>query len=102
MIALKSNRSLGEVIKILNYGKIPIVKSMVKKSNHYSDVVAGYGSLYTKLDTIQNNPKLTPSARIRASESVLDAIDSIKMVNNEFINLLSSEEEADQKKASNA
>jgi chromosome partitioning protein len=64
--------------------------------------VAGYGSLYTKLDTIQNNPKLTPSARIRASESVLDAIDSIKMVNNEFINLLSSEEEADQKKASNA
>src|SRR5690606_38622101 len=88
MIALRSNRSLGEVIKILNFGKIPIVSSMVKKSNHFSDVGAGYGSLYSKLESIQNNPKLSPSARQRAADSVLDAIDSVKMINNEFIALL--------------
>ncbi|MFC0808994.1 ParA family protein [Ensifer sp. P24N7] len=100
MIALKSNRSLPEVVKILHYGKIPIVNSIIKKSNHFSDVVAGYGSLYSKLESIENNPKLTPSAKTRAAESVKDAIDSVKMVNNEFIKLLSPEEQ-DTKKASN-
>ncbi|WP_085032553.1 ParA family protein [Ensifer aridi] len=89
MIALKSNRSLPEVVKILTFGKIPIADSIIKKSNHFSDVMAGYGSLYSKLEAIDSNPKLVPSARLRARESVLDAIDSIKMVNNEFITLLS-------------
>lgn len=91
MIAIQHNRSLPEVHAILSSGKIPIVDTLVKKSNHFSDVGAGYGSLYSKLDAIQNNPALTPSAKRRASESVLDAIDSIKKINNEFINMLSAE-----------
>ncbi|OHV80375.1 ParA family protein [Ensifer sp. LCM 4579] len=91
MIALKHNRSLPEVHAILSAGQVPIVETVVKKSNHFSDVGAGYGSLYSKLATIENNPSLKPSAKKRAAESVLDAIDSVKKINNEFINLLQGE-----------
>ncbi|MFA1676912.1 ParA family protein [Rhizobium mongolense] len=91
MIALKHNRSLPEVHAILSSGQIPIVDTVVKKSNHFSDVGAGYGSLYSKLATIESNPSMTPSAKKRAAESVLDAIDSVKKINNEFINLLQAE-----------
>ncbi len=76
---------------ILTSGRIPMVETVVRKSNHFSDVGAGYGSLYSKLAGIENNPSLTPSAKRRASESVLDAIDLVKRINNEFIALLQAE-----------
>lgn len=88
MIALKHNRSLPEVHAILTNGNIPLVETVIRKSNHFSDVGAGFGSLYSKLATIEENPTLTPSAKRRASESVLDAIDLVKRINNEFIGLL--------------
>ncbi|MFW8583910.1 hypothetical protein ACOJBM_00160 [Rhizobium beringeri] len=88
MIALKHNRSLPEVHAILTSGRIPMVDTVIRKSNHFSDVGAGFGSLYSKLSSIENNPSLTPSAKRRASESVLDAIDLVKKINNEFIELL--------------
>jgi len=88
MIALKHNRSLPEIHAILTSGRIPMVETVVRKSNHFSDVGAGFGSLYSKLASIENNPSLTPSAKRRASESVLDAIDLVKRINNEFIGLL--------------
>ncbi|MBN8934229.1 MAG: ParA family protein, partial [Rhizobium pusense] len=91
MIALKHNRSLPEVHAILTSGRIPVVETVVRKSNHFSDVGAGYGSLYSKLAGIANNPSLAPSAKRRASESVLDAIDLVKRINNEFIGLLQGE-----------
>lgn len=91
MIALKHNRSLPEVHAILTNGKIPMVETVVRKSNHFSDVGAGFGTLYSKLATIERNSALTPSARRRASESVLDAIDLVKRINNEFIGLLRTE-----------
>lgn len=91
MIALKHNRSLPEVHAILTSGRIPMVETVVRKSNHFSDVGAGYGSLYSKLAGIADNPSLTPSAKRRASESVLDAIDLVKRINNEFIGLLQGE-----------
>lgn len=91
MIALKHNRSLREVHAILAKGKIPIVNTVIRKSNHFSDVGAGFGSLYSKLAGIENNPSLTPSAKRRAAESVLDAIDLVKNINNEFIGLLQAE-----------
>ncbi|TBZ54531.1 ParA family protein [Rhizobium leguminosarum bv. viciae] len=91
MIALKHNRSLPEVHAILTSGKIPMVKTVIRKSNHFSDVGAGFGSLYSKLASIENNPSLTPSAKRRACESVLDAIDLVKKINNEFIGLLQAE-----------
>ena len=91
MIALKHNRSLPEVHAILGKGRIPMVETVVRKSNHFSDVGAGFGSLYSKLATIESNPSLTPSAKRRASESVLDAIDLVKRINNEFIGLLQTE-----------
>ena len=91
MIALKHNRSLPEVHAILSSCDIPIVKTVIRKSNHFSDVGAGFGSLYSKLASIQNNPSLTPSAKRRAAESVLDAIDLVKRINNEFIGLLQAE-----------
>ncbi len=96
MIAMKSNRSLPEVHAILTAGKIPIVDTLVKKSNHFSDVGAGFGSLYSKLESIENNSALRPSARRRAADSVLDAIDSIKKINNDFISLLSGEVKNEQ------
>ncbi|RWF05614.1 MAG: ParA family protein [Mesorhizobium sp.] len=96
MIALRHNRSLPEVHAILTKGKIPIVDTLVKKSNHFSDVGAGFGSLYSKLQTIEANSSLRPSARRRAADSVLDAIDSIKKLNNEFIGLLSGEVKNEQ------
>jgi chromosome partitioning protein len=43
------------------------------------------------LSAIESNAAMTPSARRRASESVLDAIDLVKRINNEFINLLQAE-----------
>ena len=91
MIALKHNRSLPEVHAILTSGRIPMVETVIRKSNHFSDVGAGYGSLYSKLAGIADNPSLTPSAKRRASESVLDAIDLVKRINNEFIALLQAE-----------
>ncbi|WJH38551.1 ParA family protein (plasmid) [Aliirhizobium terrae] len=91
MIALKHNRSLPEVHTILTSGKIPIVDTVVRKSNHFSDVGAGFGSLYSKLATIESNQALTLSAKRRACESVLDAIDLVKRINNEFIGLLQRE-----------
>lgn len=91
MIALKHNRSLPEVHAILTNGKIPMVETVVRKSNHFSDVGAGFGTLYSKRATIERNSALTPSARRRASESVLDAIDLVKRINNEFIGLLRTE-----------
>ncbi|MBP8936901.1 MAG: ParA family protein [Agrobacterium sp.] len=96
MIALQHNRSLPEVHAILTKGQIPIVDTLVKKSNHFSDVGAGFGSLYSKLQAIENNKELRPSARRRAADSVLDAIDSIKKLNNEFINLLQGEVKNEQ------
>ncbi|TIT84845.1 MAG: ParA family protein, partial [Mesorhizobium sp.] len=72
------------------------VDTLVKKSNHFSDVGAGFGSLYSKLQTIEANSSLRPSARRRAADSVLDAIDSIKKLNNEFIGLLSREVKNEQ------
>lgn len=91
MIALKHNRALPDVHSILSSGRIPIVETVIRKSNHFSDVGAGYGSLYSKLAGIANNASLTPSAKRRASESVLDAIDLVKRINNEFIGLLQAE-----------
>jgi len=91
MIALKHNRSLPEVHAILASGRIPMVETVIRKSNHFSDVGAGFGSLYSKLASIENNSSLTPSAKRRASESVLDAIDLVKKINNEFIGLLQAE-----------
>ena len=91
MIALRHNRSLPEVHAILTSGRIPMVETIIRKSNHFSDVGAGFGSLYSKLASIENNPSLTPSAKRRASDSVLDAIDLVKRINNEFIGLLQAE-----------
>lgn len=91
MIALKHNRSLPEVHAILTSGRIPMVETVIRKSNHFSDVGAGFGSLYSKLASIEHNSSLTPSAKRRASESVLDAIDLVKKINNEFIGLLQAE-----------
>lgn len=91
MIALKHNRSLPEVHAILTSGRIPMVETVIRKSNHFSDVGAGFGSLYSKLASIENSSSLTPSAKRRASESVLDAIDLVKKINNEFIGLLQAE-----------
>lgn len=91
MIALKHNRSLPEVHAILTSGRIPMVETVIRKSNHFSDVGAGFGSLYSKLAGIENNSSLTPSAKRRASESVLDAIDLVKKINNEIIGLLQAE-----------
>ncbi|WP_267322127.1 ParA family protein [Aminobacter sp. MET-1] len=88
-IAMKSNRAIPEVIKLLNAAKVPTFDTIIRKTTHFSDVGAGYGTLYTKLREIDNNPKLVPSAKKRARESVLDAIDQIKSLNNEFINLIS-------------
>ena len=89
-IAMTKNRAIPEVIKLLNAGNVPTFETIVRKSNHFSDVAAGYGTLYTKLREIDENPKMAPSARKRARESVLDAIDQIKSLNNDFINLISA------------
>ena len=91
MIALRHNRSLPEVHAILASSRIPIVETVVRKSNHFSDVGAGCGSLDSKVSAIESNAALTPSAKRRAAESVLDAIDLVKRINNEFINLLQAE-----------
>jgi chromosome partitioning protein len=88
-IALKKNRAIPEVVKILNSGNVPIFETIIRKTTHFSDVGAGFGTLYTKLRKIDSNPKMVPSAKKRARESVLDAIDQIKSLNNEFINLVS-------------
>ncbi|MCO5066911.1 MAG: ParA family protein [Rhizobiaceae bacterium] len=90
-IALTRNRAIPEVIKLLNAGNVPIFSTIIRKTNHFSDVCAGYGTLYSKLNEIDSNPNTTPSAKKRARESVLDAIDQIKGLNNEFINLISAE-----------
>jgi chromosome partitioning protein len=87
---MTKNRAIPEVIKLLNAGNVPTFETIVRKSNHFSDVAAGYGTLYTKLREIDENPKMAPSARKRARESVLDAIDQIKSLNNDFINLISA------------
>ena len=87
---MTKNRAIPEVIKLLNAGNVPTFETIIRKSNHFSDVAAGYGTLYTKLREIDGNPKLAPSARRRARESVLDAIDQIKSLNNDFINLISA------------
>lgn len=89
-IAMKKNRAIPEVIKILSAGNVPTFETIIRKTNHFSDVAAGFGTLYTKLREIEDNPKLVPSAKKRARESVLDAIDQIKSLNNEFINLISA------------
>ncbi|MBN9245715.1 MAG: ParA family protein [Mesorhizobium sp.] len=87
-IALRSNRAIPEVTRILSSSNVPLFETIIRKTNHFSDVVAGFGTLYTKLRAIDANTNMTPSARRRARESVLDAIDQIKGLNNEFISLI--------------
>ena len=87
-IALRSNRAIPEVTRILSNGGVSLFDTIIRKTNHFSDVVAGFGTLYTKLRAIDANPSATPSAKKRARESVLDAIDQIKSLNNEFISLI--------------
>ncbi|MGO7508276.1 ParA family protein, partial [Rhizobium johnstonii] len=80
-----------EVHAILTSGRIHMVENVIRKSNHFSDVGAGFGSLYSKLASIENTPSLTPSAKRRASASVLDAIDLVTEITNEFIGILQAE-----------
>ena len=87
-IALRSNRAIPEVTRILSSSNVPLFETIIRMTNHFSDVVAGFGTLYTKLRAIDANTNMTPSARRRARESVLDAIDQIKGLNNEFISLI--------------
>ena len=87
-IALRSNRAIPEVTRILSSGNVPLFETIIRKTNHFSDVVAGFGTLYTKLRAIDANANMSPSAKKRARESVLDAIDQIKSLNNDFISLI--------------
>ncbi len=83
-------RAIPEVVKILNAGNVPIFETIIRKTTHFSDVGTEFGTLYTKLRKIDSNPKMVPSAKKRARESVLGRDRSTgESLNNEFINLIS-------------
>ena len=80
--------AVAETARILVNANFPLAKPIIKTRDYYARTAAGWGTLYDWRSQFESNPELTPSARQKALEPVYGAIEGVKILNNEIVQLL--------------
>ena len=80
--------AVAETARILVSANFPLAKPIIKTRDYYARVAAGWGTLYDWRSQFEDNPRLTTSARLKALAPIYGAIEGVKILNNEIVQLL--------------